>query len=308
MRSTIATTCRGTEQSFTENNPNHILPDMTFVGANALPMTRNINIGQTQNFPWLATNDTHNFSVNLTHVRGKHNLKAGFFYERTGRPGAMSSNAGTYNFNSDAANPLDTNLGWANALLGHLNTYTENNNNTRSMPRFNQPEFLVQDNWRLNRKFTLDVGVRFSHIGVVREPGRDIGWFDPNAWNPAKAVKLWQPHCANGVFPCTGANRVAQNPLTGEQRPSPWIGAVVAGSGGYQQRHRIRQGTARHVPQRGDQDRAASRVRVGRLRRRQDRGPRRLWHQLQPARRRPVWRLHRSHRSGRSSSEIDDNR
>ena len=44
-------------------------------------------------------------------------------------------------------------------------------------------------------------------------------------------MKLWQPHCANGVFPCTGANRVALNPLTGETRPSPWIGAVIAGSG-----------------------------------------------------------------------------
>ena len=221
----------GHRQYFPENNPNHILPDMTFAGANALPNTRNINIGQGQAFPWLASNRTHNFSVNLTHVRGTHNLKTGFFYERTARPGALSSNAGTYNFNSDAANPLDTNLGWANALLGNLNTYTENNNNTRSLPRFNQPEFFVQDNWRVNRRFTLDLGVRFSHIGVVYETGRDIGWFDPDAWNPAKAVKLWQPDCANGVFPCTGANRVARNPLTGEQRPSPWIGAVVAGSG-----------------------------------------------------------------------------
>src|SRR5687768_7659389 len=222
-------------QYFTENNPNHILPDITFMpaggGANALPNTRNINIGQGQSFPWLASNDTHNISVNLTHLRGKHNFKAGFFYERTGRPGPLSSNAGTYNFNSDAANPLDTNLGWANALLGHLNTYTEGNNNTRSLPRFNQPEFFVQDNWRLTRQFTLDLGVRFSHIGVVYEKDREIGWFDPSAYNPARAVRLWQPHCANGVFPCTGANRVALNPLTNEQRPSPWIGTVVSGSG-----------------------------------------------------------------------------
>ena len=221
----------GHRQYFPENNPNHILPDMTFAGANALPNTRAINIGQGQNFPWLASNDTHNFSVNLTHVRGSHNLKTGFFYERTGRPGPLSSNAGTYNFNSDAANPLDTNLGWANALLGHLNTYSEGNNNTRSLPRFNQPEFFVQDNWRLNRRLTLDLGVRFSHIGVVYEKDRDIGWFDPTAWNPARAVQLWQPHCANGVFPCTGANRVARNPISGEQRASPWIGTVVSGSG-----------------------------------------------------------------------------
>ncbi len=221
----------GHRQFFTENNPNHILPDMTFAGANALPMTRGIAIGQGQSFPWLATNDTHNLSVNLTHLRGKHNMKVGFFYERTGRPGPLSSNAGTYNFNSDAANPLDTNLGWANAMLGHLNTYTESNNNQRSMPAFNQPEFFLQDNWRISRQFTLDLGVRFSHIGAVYDRDRDIGWFDPSAWNPANAVELWQPHCANGVFPCTGANRVALNPATGETRPSPWIGAVIAGSG-----------------------------------------------------------------------------
>ena len=201
----------GHRQYFDGNNPNHILPDITFMpaagGANALPNTRNINIGQAQNFPWLASNDTHNFSVNLTHLRGSHNLKAGFFYERTGRPGPLSSNAGTYNFNSDAANPLDTNFGWANAILGNLNTYTEGNNNTRSLPRFNQPEFFFQDNWRITRRLTLDLGVRFSHVGVVYEKDREIGWFDPAAWDPARAVSLWQPHCANGVFPCTGANQ-----------------------------------------------------------------------------------------------------
>ena len=274
----------GHRQYFPENNPNHILPDMTFAGANALPNTRNINIGQGQAFPWLASNPTHNFSVNLTHVRGTHNLKTGFFYERSSRPGALSSNAGTYNFNADAANPLDTNLGWANALLGNLNSYTENNNNTRSIPHYNQPEFFVQDNWRVNRKFTLDLGVRFSHIGVVSETGRDIGWFDPNAWNAARAVKLWQPDCANGVFPCTGANRVARQ--SADRRAAA---QSLDRRGGrrirrYQQRHRVRQGTARHLPQRGDQDRPASRVRLGHLRERQDGGPRRVWHELQPAR------------------------
>jgi hypothetical protein len=221
----------GHRQYFEGNNPNHILPNMSFAGSNALPNTRGVAIGQGQNFPWLASNDTHNFSVNLTHLRGSHNVKVGFFYDHTGRPGPLSSNAGTYNFNSDPANPLDANLGWANALLGHLNSYTEGNNQTRSQPRFNQPEFFIQDNWRVNRRLTLDLGVRFSHIGVVYDKGREIGWFDPAAWDPARAVQLWQPHCANGRFPCTGANRVARNPITGEQRPSPWIGTVVDGSG-----------------------------------------------------------------------------
>ncbi|MGH9373843.1 MAG: carboxypeptidase regulatory-like domain-containing protein, partial [Vicinamibacterales bacterium] len=221
----------GHRQYFEGNNPNSILPNMSFAGSNALPNTRGVAIGQGQNFPWLASNDTHNFSVNLTHLRGPHNFKVGFFYERTGRPGPLSSNAGTYDFDSNPANPLDTNLGWANALLGHLNSYTEGNNQTRSQPRFNQPEFFVQDNWRVNRRLTLDLGVRFSHIGVVYDKDREIGWFDPAAWDPSRAVELWQPHCANGRFPCTGANRVARNPITGEIRPGPWIGAAVDGSG-----------------------------------------------------------------------------
>ena len=304
----------GHRQYFTENNPNHILPDITFMpaagGANALPNTRNINIGQGQSFPWLATNDTHNLSVNLTHLRGKHNLKAGFFYERTGRPGAMSSNAGTYNFNSDAANPLDTNLGWANALLGHLNTYTENNNNTALACRaFNQPEFFIQDNWRVTRQFTLDLGVRFSHIGVVYEKDRDIGWFDPAAWNPAEAVKLWQPHCANGVFPCTGANRVARQPAHRRAacQSLDWRGR--RGLGRHQQRHRLRQVSCPiPIPSARHPDRAASRVRMGRLRGRQDRGPRRVRHQLQPPGRRPIRRVHRRHQPDREPAVDHDRR
>jgi hypothetical protein len=218
-------------QIFADNNPNHIMPNMSFAGANALPNTRSLTIGQGQSYPWLATNDIHNFSVNVTHLRGAHNLKMGFFYERASRPGPLNNNAGTYNFNANVSNPLDTNFGWTNALLGHLNSYTEGNNNIRSRPQYHQPEFFIQDNWRINRQFTLDLGVRFSHIGVVSEPGREIGWFDPAAWDPTRAVQLWQPHCANGVFPCTGANRVARNPITDEVRASPWIGAVVEGSG-----------------------------------------------------------------------------
>jgi hypothetical protein len=222
----------GHKQYYADNNPNHILPNMQFSGTNALPGTRDIAIGQTQNFPWLASNDTYNYQANLTLLRGRHNLKTGFFYERAGRPGALSSNAGNYDFRSNAANTaLDTNLGWSNAILGTLTAYTEGNNNIRPRPVYNLPEFFVQDNWRVSKRLTLDVGVRFSHIGPPRDQGRAIGWFDPSKYNPAKAVKLWEPDCANGVYPCSGANRVARNPITNEVRPSPWIGTVVAGSG-----------------------------------------------------------------------------
>ena len=49
----------GHQQYFSENNPNHILPNMSFAGANALPNTRFINIGQGSPSPgWPRTTRT----------------------------------------------------------------------------------------------------------------------------------------------------------------------------------------------------------------------------------------------------------
>ena len=162
-----------------------------------------------------------------------------------GRPGALSSNAGTYNFNSDAANPLDTNLGWANALLGHLNAYTENNNNT-ALDAGVQPAGVLRPGQLAGDTgtFTLDLGVRFSHIGVVYDRGRDIGWFDPAAWDPAKAVKLWQPNLRQWRVPLHRRQ---------SRRPQPADGRAAAQSldwgggrriGRHQQRYRVRQGNS----------------------------------------------------------------
>ena len=148
--------------------------------------------------------------MNLTHLRGKHNMKAGFFYERTGRPGALSSNAGTYNFNSDAANPLDTNLGWANAMLGHLNTYTENNNNQRSMPAVQSARVLRPGQLAASAGSSRSTSASGSRTSASSASGvATSAGSIPRPGMPANAVELWQPHCANGVFPCTGANRVA---------------------------------------------------------------------------------------------------
>ena len=299
----------GHRQYFAENNPNHILPDMTFMpaGANALPNTRDINIGQGQAFPWLASNPAHNFSVNLTHLRGKHNLKAGFFYERSSRPGAMSSNAGTYNFNSDAANPLDTNLG-----LGERAARA--------------PQHLHRE----QQQHPVDAAVQSA--GVLR-PGQLAAQPEvhprsrrallthrrrPRARSRHRLVRPQRVGSGQGGPAVAAALRQRRVSLHRRQsrRPQSADGRAAAESldrrggrriGRHQQRHRVRQGTARHVPQRGDQDRAASRVRLGRLRRRQDRGPRRLWHQLQPAGRRPVWRLHRGHESD-GELAVDDDR
>jgi hypothetical protein len=211
-------------------NTLNVLPDMNFGGTNALPNTAGIAF--EDRYPFYATNPLHNFSANLTHVRGAHNLKAGITFERTARPARRSSNFnGVYNFSGDNANPLNTNLGWANALLGNLSSYSESNLAPFAEGRFNQVEFYVQDNWRVNQRFTLDAGIRFVHMGPTYVKGQQVAYFDSAAWDPSKAPRLYQPTCSNNVFPCSAANRVALNPLTGDLLPSSWIGAIVPGTG-----------------------------------------------------------------------------
>jgi hypothetical protein len=211
-------------------NPLNVLPDMSF-GNNASPLPNMGGIGFENRYPFQATNPLHNFSANLTHLRGAHNLKTGITVERTARPAQRSSEFnGNYNFLENNQNPLNANLGWANALLGNINQYQEANGHPFAEGRFNQIEFYVQDNWRATRRFTVDAGIRFVHMGPAYVAGQQLAYFDASTWDRAKAPLLFQPTCRNGVFPCA-STREARNPLTGEILPSSWIGAIVPGTG-----------------------------------------------------------------------------
>ena len=59
---------------------------------------------------------------------------------------------GNFNFDGNASNPFDTNLGFANALLGSINSYTESTAKPYAEGRFNQVEMFVQDNWRVKSR------------------------------------------------------------------------------------------------------------------------------------------------------------
>jgi hypothetical protein len=58
--------------------------------------------------------------------------------------------------------------------------------------------------------------------------------FFVDQWNRAAAPTLYVPGCANGVYPCTGTNRQAMNPLTGQflgPNTTLAIGTIVPNSG-----------------------------------------------------------------------------
>jgi hypothetical protein len=227
---------------FPAANPLRVLPSVSLAGSNALPSTAGINF--TNRYPFTARNPIKNYSANLTHLRGSHNFKFGIFIERTARPAQRASTFnGNYNFNATASNPFDTNFGMANALLGTLNSYTESTAHPFAEGRFNQTEFFAQDNWRVNRKVTLDFGLRMVYMGPTFVEGQEVAYFDPSTWDPARAPRLYEPVCANGAALCSGSQRVARNPLTGQILNNTFIGKLVDGSGDFYNGMVVAEGT-----------------------------------------------------------------
>jgi hypothetical protein len=213
----------GFQQFFPQANPDRILPNATFTGG-SMPGT--IAPFNTDNrWAFFGYNTLWNFSGNLTKIKGAHNIKTGLFVEHTTRPAQRASAYnGSLSFNVDGSNPLNTNLGYANALLGAVTQYQESDGHPSAHGLFMNTEFYAQDNWRVSRKFTIDAGMRFYYITPTQSDGDTVAVFDPTVWQSSKAPLLYQPTTVSG-------SRAALNPITGQTLPPIYIGRFVPGTG-----------------------------------------------------------------------------
>jgi len=220
---------------FPEANPLDLLPNATFNGS-AVPGT--IGFFQYERrFPFYGYNTLWNFSGNLTRVQRAHNIKAGLFVEQASRPARQrSAFNGTISFNADGANPLNTNVGFANALLGAITSYQKADVQPAGSAQFVNTEFYVQDNWRATRRLTVDAGLRFYVLTPIRNSDGLVAQFEPEAFDPATAPLLFQPVS-------TADGRRARNPVTGEVVPAVYVGRIVPGSGNIDNGLRTYEGT-----------------------------------------------------------------
>ena len=79
---------------------------------------------------FLNINTTQDVAFNLTHVRGRHTLKAGYYNNHSlKRENNVlgGTNFGTINFSQDTVgvNPFDTSFGFANAAIGSFSSFIQ---------------------------------------------------------------------------------------------------------------------------------------------------------------------------------------
>ncbi len=188
------------------------------------------------NFPfpgYLNINRTQDLSISLTKIAGRHTLKTGFYNTHSFKAQQRQGWAGNINFGNDANNPLDSGFGFANAALGIFSSYNQFSRYVEGSLVYDNTEAYVQDNWKLSNRLTLDYGVRFVRQQPQYDKFGQASNFLPEKWTASQAPLLYLPGCV-GASPCTGTNRQARDPRTG-QLLGPTsvvaIGTLVPGTG-----------------------------------------------------------------------------
>lgn len=211
-------------QFYPEANPSNLIPNANFGG---VPNAGVLNI--ENRYPFFGTNNIWNWSDNLSKLTGAHNMKFGIYIERTTRNAQRGSSFnGTFNFNRDVNNPYESNYAYSNAILGSVQNYTESTNHPHGHSRYLNVEWFAQDTWKVNRKLTVDAGIRLYYIQPSWSAGDPLAAWDPDIYDATKQPQLIQPYR-------NAANvRVGRDPVTGQELPAAVIGQFASGVAPFQ--------------------------------------------------------------------------
>ncbi len=182
-------------------------------------------------FPATWESDARQFAWtdNVTMNRGAHTFKFGGFlnHNRNGQQPSWTDVV-SFNFGSNTENTRDTGNTFANMLLGNYTSLSQTNGKFYGSFRFWGLEFYGQDSWKVNRKLTLELGLRWAYLGPTYTVGDYLqNYFDPGRFDPSKAVRIdTAPGLRNGsIIPGSG---------------DPFNGIIQEGQGG------IPKGFAKH--------------------------------------------------------------
>ncbi len=163
------------------------------------------------------------FNDTLTKVWGAHTVKMGAYTQNTDNYQSTFSTyqdgnltiAGGSNVNLFTGNQLGSGNRVANFTMGILSGYSENDSSPIADTAYQATAVFVADNWRATKRLTLELGMRFEHIGhwydrqhigmAVFYPGRVLSDYNSGKYAPGY---YW--HAIDAGVPLSGQpNRFA---------------------------------------------------------------------------------------------------
>jgi hypothetical protein len=136
-------------------------------------------------FPWHNANPTYTYRDNMTKVVATHTLQLGAYLVFAQKNEANSPNVqGILNFSTSAAT-VTTGNAFTDLLLGNISSYQQWSKETQYYNRYKIVEPYFQDDWRISKRLTLNLGLRLSLFGTYRERYKQAFNFDPSSFKTA---------------------------------------------------------------------------------------------------------------------------
>jgi hypothetical protein len=139
-------------------------------------------LGQdTGYFPWNNANPTYTYRDNLTKILGNHTFQMGAYAAFAQKNEDNSPNVqGILTFDTSSA--VTTGNSLADLLMGNVASYTQWSEITKYYNRYKIVEPYFNDDWRVTKRLTVNLGLRVSLFGTYREKFHQAFSFDPAAF------------------------------------------------------------------------------------------------------------------------------
>ena len=160
---------------FPGNNNNRI-PEIKLGGVTGADYTN-------ASWPWKNKADDYQVRDDISWTKGAHQIKMGGSWSIYKKIQDLFGNSqGSFTFNNTY-----TGVDFADFLLGTASSYNELAVQDHGF--WNAPSYAayVQDNWRVNNRLTLNLGVRWDGAPHTYEANNRMGNFYPGLYNPADA-------------------------------------------------------------------------------------------------------------------------
>ena len=216
---------------FTGPNPMDRIPNIT------LDKQSNANF-QISSWPWVNRADGYQIRDDVSWTKGAHQIKIGgswALYKKLQQLFGTTQGAFTFEGNNQSY----TGNSFADFLLGTASSYSELAiQDKRTWPNVSWGLY-VQDNWRVNNRLTLNLGLRWDGIPHAYEVNNHMGNFYANLYDPTQAATIdaqgnvcstGDPDPACGGVQSPGVSTPSSGPLSGI--PLYLNGIGVAGQNG----------------------------------------------------------------------------
>jgi Carboxypeptidase regulatory-like domain/TonB-dependent Receptor Plug Domain len=180
--------------------------------------------------PWNNANPTYTIRDNLTKIIGKHTLQMGAYaviaqkneFASTGLQGSLTF---------DATNTVvSTGNAFADLLVGNIASFSQPNAEPKYYNRYKYIEPYINDDFHVNSRLTLNLGLRLSLFGTYYEKYKNAYNWEQSAWTLANQPAI-DPNGSGALVNPTNTN-IFLSPTNPADAPLLYNGIVQCGAPG----------------------------------------------------------------------------